>query len=145
MVYQLKEQQNSFSKEEIENKDLSSDQLLAKYEQLQKKGETLFILPEYQQFKHICRKLDPRFIDNLHDGNLQECAQYLHKAYHQCLRRLENIRNGKQVKDYNFIITKSWMMLIVRKQEAYNGIHCNSLGYVGLLFVKNQEKKEELI
>lgn len=30
-----------------DNKELSSDQLIAKYELQRKKGETLFILPEY--------------------------------------------------------------------------------------------------
>jgi hypothetical protein len=42
----------------------------------------MFILPEYSQFKHIFRKIDPRFIRNLHDGNLKECAEYLDRAYH---------------------------------------------------------------
>jgi ATP adenylyltransferase/5',5'''-P-1,P-4-tetraphosphate phosphorylase II len=59
------------------------------------------------------------------------------------LRRLENIERGtdgspsQQVNDYNFVLTKNWMMLVLRKQPHLNDIHCNSLGYLGLLFVKD--------
>ena len=44
------------------------------FEKNRQKGETLFILPEYQQFKHIFRKIDPRVIENLCDENLSQCA-----------------------------------------------------------------------
>ena len=46
--------------------------------------------------------------------------------------------------DYNFVLTKKWMFLVLRREPHLNGIHCNSLGYLGLLFVKDEEKKELL-
>jgi ATP adenylyltransferase/5',5'''-P-1,P-4-tetraphosphate phosphorylase II len=42
------------------------------------------------------------------------------------------------------VLTKEYMMVVLRKKPSLNGIHCNSLGYVGLLFVKDSEKREEL-
>ena len=42
------------------------------------------------------------------------------------------------------VLTKNYMMVVLRKQPQLQGIHCNSLGYVGLLFVKNEEKKKQL-
>ena len=42
-----------------------------------------------------------------------------------------------QIRDYNFLITKDWMMIILRKKSNYNNIYCNSLGYFGFLFFKD--------
>lgn len=70
---------------------LPYEQMIAKFEQTKLKGETMFILPEYYKFKHIFRKIDPRFIDNLHEENITQCSAYLYRAYIQCMRRLENL------------------------------------------------------
>ena len=77
--------------DQSENGGAPYEQLVAKFEERRQRGETMFILPEYQQFKHVFRKIDPRFVDNLSDDNLSQCAAYLRRAYLQCLRRLENI------------------------------------------------------
>lgn len=42
------------------------------------------------------------------------------------------------------VLTKKYMMVVLRKKPSLNGIHCNSLGYIGLLFVKDSEKREQL-
>ena len=84
---------------------------------------------------------------NLSDDNIEKCAKYLHRAYMQCLKRLENLTGPKkdqQKYEYNMVLTKNWMMVVLRKEPSLNGIHCNSLGYSGLLFVKDEEKKREL-
>jgi len=47
------------------------DELAAEWEKARQQGETMFILPEYQRFKHVFRKIDPRVIDNLCDENLE--------------------------------------------------------------------------
>ena len=128
------------------------EQLVAKFAESRQRGETMFILPEYQQFKHIFRKIDARFINNLSDNNLSQCAAYLHRAYLQCLRRLENTTmqgsgasaEAKQIHNYNMILTKRWMMVVLRKQPALNDIPCNALGYAGLLFVKDEGKLKVL-
>ena len=118
--------------------------MIAQYELIKQKGEIMFTLPEFQQFKHIFRKIDPRFVNNLCEENIEKCAAYLLRAYSQCLRRLENVEKGGQINDYNLVLTKNWMMMVLRKQPHLNDIHCNSLGYLGLLFVKDQQKKIEL-
>ena len=67
------------------------------------------------------------------------------------MQRLQNVRNlsdkngpNEPLHDYNFVLTKKWMFLVLRREPHLNGIHCNSLGYLGLLFVKDEEKKELL-
>jgi ATP adenylyltransferase/5',5'''-P-1,P-4-tetraphosphate phosphorylase II len=48
------------------------------------------------------------------------------------------------IHQYNLVVTKHYMMVVLRKQPSLQGIHCNSLGYVGLLFVKNEEKLSQM-
>jgi sulfate adenylyltransferase (ADP) / ATP adenylyltransferase len=39
---------------------------------------------------------------------------------------------------YNLLITRQWMMVVARRQEHYQSIPVNSLGFAGSLLVKNQ-------
>lgn len=39
---------------------------------------------------------------------------------------------------YNFLMTREWMFLVSRKQEKFQSIGINSLGFAGALLVKNQ-------
>ena len=43
---------------------------------------------------------------------------------------------------YNFMVTKDWMMMVLRSSPNYQGVPVNSLGYLGMLFGKNDEQKE---
>mmetsp|Transcript_6596 Transcript_6596/g.4760 ORF Transcript_6596/g.4760 Transcript_6596/m.4760 type:complete len:97 (+) Transcript_6596:805-1095(+) len=96
----------------------------------------MFILPEYQQFKHIFRRIDPYLIANLTEENLKSKTKELFDAYKQCLRRLEN-SNGSQ--PYNLIITRHWMLIVLRTKPSIQGIEVNSLGYIGLMYTKGEE------
>jgi len=40
------------------------------------------------------------------------------------------------------MVTKDWMMMVLRSAPNYQGVPVNSLGYLGLLFGKNEEQKE---
>jgi len=123
---------------------------LAEWERARQRGETMFILPEYQRFKHVFRKIDPRVIDNLCDENREQCAIYLQRAYIQCLRRLDNIIShgegmpAQQVQDYSCVVTKHWMLVVLRKKAEFHGIHCNALAYLGLLPVANDSQQTDL-
>lgn len=129
---------------------MSYDELMAEWEKARQRGETMFILPEYQRFKHVFRKIDPRVIDNLCDENLEQCGVYLQRAYIQCLRRLENvISHGEgmppqQVHDYNCVVTKHWMLVVLRKTAEFRGIHCNALAYLGVLPAMSESQRTEL-
>ncbi|WP_017300070.1 ATP adenylyltransferase family protein [Nodosilinea nodulosa] len=45
---------------------------------------------------------------------------------------------------YNLLVTRRWMMAVARRQEHYESIPVNSLGFAGSLLVKNQEQLELL-
>lgn len=45
---------------------------------------------------------------------------------------------------YNLLVTRSWMMLIPRSQEGFEGISVNSLGFAGALLVRNSDQMQQL-
>ena len=51
---------------------------------------------------------------------------------------------GAQTAPYNFMCTRQWIMIVPRSQEKFAGISVNSLGFVGSLLVKDQQKLDEL-
>jgi len=38
-------------------------------------------------------------------------------------------------------LTKDWLMILLRRKPDHQGLHVNSLGYLGLLYADSQEKK----
>lgn len=43
---------------------------------------------------------------------------------------------------YNLLMTRKWMMMIPRKEECYEGISINALGFVGCLLVRDEGQLE---
>ena len=105
------------------------------------KHNSYFILPEFQQFQHTFKRLDPTLIGKLTDANLKDGAKYLEINYRQCLHRLEN---PTAQLPYNLIITKEWMLVVNRSKPAAGHIHINSLGFLGLLYGANPEQIREI-
>jgi sulfate adenylyltransferase (ADP) / ATP adenylyltransferase len=70
------------------------------------------------------------------EAQLKELANNYHLGYKRCLEVLNNA-DGKL--PYNFMVTKDWMMMVLRSAPNYQGVPVNSLGYLGLLFGKNEE------
>jgi ATP adenylyltransferase len=43
---------------------------------------------------------------------------------------------------YNLLATRRWMLVVPRRQERYESISVNALGYAGSLFVRNSAERE---
>ena len=70
------------------------------------------------------------------DSQMKDLAHSYHYGYLECLKVLNNA-DGKL--PYNFMVTKDWMMMVLRSAPHYQSVPVNSLGYLGLLFGKNEE------
>lgn len=67
--------------------------------------------------------------------------EILVKGYHTLLAGLGgNLASTPQTFPYNLLITRQWMMIVSRRQEQYQSIPVNSLGFAGSLLVKNQDQ-----
>lgn len=80
-----------------------------------------------------------------HDKSALECAKLTWDLYRQMLSYLKLEKDQNNCLDnYNFLITKNWLMMIPRRQPEYNSISINSLGFAGALLVKNQTQLQLL-
>lgn len=68
--------------------------------------------------------------------------RYLHLM--TALRLLASKPATEPAGAYNLLITRQWMFLIPRSQEACEGIAVNSLGFAGALLVRTPEQLEHL-
>lgn len=44
---------------------------------------------------------------------------------------------ARQTAPYNLLVTREWMLIVARRQDALAGISVNALGFAGSLFVRN--------
>lgn len=45
---------------------------------------------------------------------------------------------------YNLLVTRKWMLMVLRSQPSFEGIAINALGFAGSLLVRNQQELEQL-
>jgi len=78
--------------------------------------------------------------------DLGEIAQVTLEKYHTLLQTvgIKPLENNIQSGAYNLLITRKWMLIIPRKQEEFETISVNSLGFAGALLVKNQQQMQLL-
>ena len=83
-------------------------------------------------FVHALARLDPAWT-----AAPQEAAQHTLALYWALLARV-GVPRGEgacQTRPYNLLMTRQWMLLVPRRQEAWGGIAVNALGFAGSLMV----------
>jgi sulfate adenylyltransferase (ADP) / ATP adenylyltransferase len=78
-----------------------------------------------------------------------QAGKDLHQCYRQLLTALHSGDpsgqwQGKHHQAYNLLVTRNWMMIVLRSQESYESIPVNALGFAGSLLVKNAEQLAQL-
>ena len=75
-----------------------------------------------------------------------ESAEVTLEKYHTLLRTvgIKPLENNMQSGAYNLLFTREWMLIVPRKQEEFEKISVNSLGFAGALLVKNQQQMQLL-
>ncbi|GAB1542798.1 ATP adenylyltransferase [Scytonema sp. NUACC21] len=76
-------------------------------------------------------------------------AQTTLQCYHSLLHKVgledsDGVRENRQPGPYNLLVTRQWMFIVPRKQESFESIAVNSLGFAGSLFVQNDEQMQIL-
>lgn len=51
-------------------------------------------------------------------------------------------QGGRQTCAYNLLATRDWMLLVLRQQDAVNGISVNGLGFAGHLLARDRDQAE---
>jgi ATP adenylyltransferase len=91
-------------------------------------------------FQHVFAILP----DNLWQQSLyrEQMTQQLMKLYRNMLQHLKQTLHHQNLShlDYNFLLTRRWMMIVPRKQETYKGIPINSMGFTGNLLARSHKQ-----
>ncbi|MEQ9552238.1 MAG: phosphorylase [Coleofasciculus sp. G3-WIS-01] len=91
-------------------------------------------------FVHALTRFDPAWIDNP-----DVAAKAILDAYHRLLDAVGKPHQGiKQSAPYNLLATREWMLIVPRKQEEFESISVNSLGFAGALLVRNSQQMQIL-
>jgi len=95
-------------------------------------------------FKHSCLV----FSNQLPKEHTEEMTtlpspQQFHQYYAELLKSLnipiQNVDTTEAINiSYNFLLTRRWMFVVLRKLEKFNNIPINGLGFTGSLFVKEE-------
>jgi len=73
-------------------------------------------------------------------ANLADLAALLLTTYHMLLAHCGIDAHCATPAPYNLLVTRDWMMVVPRRQDSYQGIPVNALGFAGSLLVKNAEQ-----
>jgi len=80
---------------------------------------------------------------NTMDKSVQESAKITLELYQKMLDFLGIDQSKEKTEgNYNFLITKQWLMIIPRSKPKALSISVNSLGFAGALLVKDEEQLE---
>ena len=92
------------------------------------------------KFRHILCKFEGNFVSATNCWNIEKQAKMLEDVYMECLRRLDN---DKLQLAYNFILTKHWLFVVLRKCEVALGmVKINAVGFTGSFAVRSDEEYE---
>lgn len=91
-------------------------------------------------FKHYILKIKAR--EDCEDG--EEYKDDLAILYMYLVRRVMNLFKEHEILklSYNLLMMKDWIMIIPRRNAKYKDIWQNSLGFMGLFCLKNDELKQ---
>jgi len=97
-----------------------------------------FLLKEFR-FRHIIRVME----SHNNEENIEKIAEVLLKNY---LKALETLENEEEKKSYNAIFTEDWILIVLREKEnALGGISLNSMGFSGIILVKEQKELDKIV
>ncbi len=92
-------------------------------------------------FIHALTQFDPTWVDS------PTAATATLERYRRLLNTVGLPMTGsepQQTGAYNLLVTRNWMLLVPRSQEAFESIPVNSLGFGGTLLVRDETQMQRL-
>lgn len=89
-------------------------------------------------------------IDIANDVDSEKAAAHIGTIYDKVLQQMNGIEYPRPAATssapssllaYNLLLTSSFLFLIPRKAQSFNGIEVNSIGFIGSFFVRNNEQR----
>jgi len=120
---------------------------------VQARDGEVFLVPEFD-FEHYACKLDEKLFQTDADSLLlnapSHTAAYLERVYRTLMQcsSLDIANDGLRRSgslSYNFLLTRRWALLVVRRAERLGNVMVNSLGFSGTMLVKTPQVLAELL
>lgn len=70
------------------------------------------------------------------------------RALNKCIESVDGLRESSSDTmpfPYNLIVTRRWMLLVPRREECFESVSVNSLGFTGCLLVRNEDQVKQLV
>lgn len=95
-------------------------------------------------FRHACAPMDPDWTNPKKNSGAS-----LHASYRKLLRAAglsvdATAGSHTPTAPYNLLVTRSWILLVPRTQECFEGISINALAFAGAFLVRNQQQLQTL-
>ena len=69
-------------------------------------------------------------------------AKEVFAVYEKLLAEIQPLMKRVGMEDYNVVIVKEWMLLIPRRHHGREGVECNAVGMMGMIWLKSQAERE---
>ncbi|OWY99420.1 hypothetical protein PHMEG_00029574 [Phytophthora megakarya] len=84
-------------------------------------------------------------IDLASDIDSDKAAAHIVTIYDKVLKQMNDVEYPRPYTTtpvaYNLLLTSSFLFVIPRKAQGFNGIEVNSIGFIGSFFVRNNEQR----
>ena len=69
-------------------------------------------------------------------------AEEVFAIYGKLLAEMRPLMKREGMEDYNVILVKEWMLLIPRRHHGREGVECNAVGMMGMVWLKSEAERE---
>ena len=69
-------------------------------------------------------------------------ADEVFAVYEKLLAEIRPLMKKEGMEDYNVIIVKEWMLLIPRRHHGREGVECNAVGMMGMVWLRGEADRE---
>lgn len=72
-------------------------------------------------------------------ARVRRAAEAMRLAYRALAARAGlRLATGRPTDPYNLLVTRSWMLLVPRRRESFDGVSINALGFAGSILIRNK-------
>ncbi|CAF9917034.1 MAG: hypothetical protein HETSPECPRED_003079 [Heterodermia speciosa] len=69
-------------------------------------------------------------------------AEDVYAVYGRLMGEMRPVMEREGVVDYNVVVVREWMLVIPRRHHGREGVECNAVGMMGMVWVRDEEERE---
>ncbi|KAG7005069.1 hypothetical protein G7Y79_00022g052900 [Physcia stellaris] len=69
-------------------------------------------------------------------------AEDVFNVYGKLLGEMRPVMQKEGVEDYNVVLVREWMLLVPRRHHGREGVECNAVGMMGMVWLKDEAERQ---